>query len=87
MVLLKITHRRLQSNRQDERTVKTADLKPAVANGHRWPSYLSGQERGVSHHGQEIFSTERLDTLTQTFPHPSTFPLQSDGGPYMHQSH
>jgi hypothetical protein len=66
-----------------EQSVKTADLKPIGANGYRWPSYLSGQERGVSHHGQELFSTERPDTLTQTFPHPSTFPLQSAGGPYI----
>jgi hypothetical protein len=42
-----------------------------------------GQIPSVSHHGQEIFSTERPDTLTQTFSHPSTFPLQSDGGPYI----
>ncbi len=47
------------------------------------PSDLSGQERGVSHHGQEIFSTERPDTLTQTVYHASTFPLQSGGGPYI----
>jgi len=83
---LKITHRRLQRNRQDERTVKTADLKPAGANGLPWPSYLSGQERGVSHHGQEIFSTERPDTLTQTSLIPQLFPCSQAADHTLHQS-
>ena len=30
---LKIIYRRLQRNRQDERTLKTADMRPGVANG------------------------------------------------------
>src|SRR5664279_831249 len=81
-----IIHRRLQRNSQDERTVKTADLKPVGANGLPWPSYLSGKERGVSHHGQEIFSTQRPDTLTQTSLIPQLFPCSQTADHTLHQS-
>src|SRR6266851_1254785 len=32
---------------------------------------------------RRLISTKRPDTLTQTFLHSPTFPLQSDGGPYI----
>jgi hypothetical protein len=43
----------------------------------------AGGQLALSHHGQETHLHLRPDTLTQTFLHSSTFPLHSDGEPYI----
>ena len=47
------------------------------------PRRFEGQVRGVSHHGQETHLHKQAGYIDADFLHPPTFPLQSDGGPYI----
>src|ERR1039458_6543361 len=47
------------------------------------PRGFEGQVRGVSHHGQETHLHKQAGYIDADFLHPPTFPLQSDGGPYI----
>src|ERR1022692_1919758 len=47
------------------------------------PRGFEGQVRGVSHHGQETHLHKQAGYIDADFLHPSTFPLHSDGGPYI----
>src|ERR1039457_315085 len=49
------------------------------------PRGFEGQVRGVSHHGQETHLHKQAGYIDADFLHPSTFPLHSDGGPYIRQ--
>ena len=49
------------------------------------PRGFEGQVRGVSHHGQETHLQKQAGYIDADFLHPPTFPLQSDGGPYIEQ--
>src|ERR1035437_7578016 len=81
---IKFSHRGLHRTSEDERTVKTAHLKPVYSNGpHTAEGFRRTGTRRISSWPGERLSTNRPDTLTQTFLHPPTFPLQSGGGPYI----
>jgi hypothetical protein len=47
------------------------------------PREFEGQVRGVSSHGQERHLHKQAGYTDADFLHPPTFPLQSDGGPYI----
>jgi hypothetical protein len=54
---------------------------------HTMPGVFKGQVRGVSHQGQEETLHLKAEYIDADFLHPNTFPLQSDGGPYIRQVH
>jgi hypothetical protein len=62
----------------------TACSKPPPANGHPWPSRLSGRARSATHHGQKNRSPYKGRIhLRRPADRHFAFPLQSDGGPYI----
>jgi hypothetical protein len=71
---LRFTHRSLHRNSQDERTVRTAYLKPDPANGHHRPADLAEQVRAYLIMARRSYFQQRPDTLTQTFFIPQLFP-------------
>jgi hypothetical protein len=83
---LNFIHRGLHRNNKDERTVTTACLKPVFQLGLQTAEgFLRTGTRRISSRPGEQISTQRPDTLTQTLSL-RTFPLQSDGGPYISES-
>ena len=78
--------RGLHRTSEDERTVTTACLKPVFRLGLQTAEgFLRTGTRRISSRPGEQTSTQRPDTLTQTFSL-RTFPLQSDGGPYISET-
>ncbi len=69
---------------QDERTVRTAYLKPDRLQMvfHR-PTDLAGQARAYLIMARRSYLHTKAGYIDADFLHPSTFPLQSNGGPYI----
>src|ERR1035441_2587515 len=83
---IKFSHRGLHRTSKDERTVTTAYLKPDCSNG-SYPAEgfcRTGTRRISSWPGEQTLH-KQAGYIDADFLSPKTFPLQSDGGPYIEQ--
>jgi hypothetical protein len=72
---IKFFHRGLHRTSKDERTVTTASLKPDFSNGsHTAEGFCRNRDAAYLIMARRLISTNRPDTLTQTFLHPQLFP-------------
>jgi hypothetical protein len=79
-----VSHRGLHWISEDERTVRTACLKPVCRIGpYTAEGFQRTGARRISSWPGDFNLHKQAGYIDADFPSPSTFPLQSDGGPYI----
>jgi hypothetical protein len=87
-IKIKFSHRGLHRTSKDERTVKTAHLKPVCSNGpYTAEGFRRTGTRRISSWPGETYPQNRPDTLTQTFFIHQLFPCSQTADHTLRQLH